>query len=555
MIRNARPVLRRWVLGVGLLAVFTSLGAGTATQEGRFFADDPIASDPETEDASGTASRQTDLLYEFIESLFMDRGRSLGPALNVNTIDEVPDSSWFTNRIGARALTAEEIARGPDTSNGPRPGTWTVERGKTDGVMPGLRILDSAGVRYFVKFDSPGFRELATGAEVVVTKLFHAIGYHVPENYITYINREDLVVGEGARKEYGDGRRRPLERKDLDLVLRRAAREPDGSYRVVASKALDGTPIGGFRFHGTRPDDPNDVVPHEARRELRGMRVFAAWVNHVDCKGSNTLDTVVPGPAGGAVRHHLLDFGSTLGSAGVMAREAWEGSEFIFDGPQTLDGMIDFGLPTRPWMHARYPDLEAVGRFEAAAFHPESWKPRLPNPAFVRARPEDLFWAARVVAAFTDEQIRAAVESGRYSNPRTTAYLVETLITRRDKISRAWLNVVNPLVDVELDATGVLTFDNAAVRAGVASEPEGYRADWFRYDNATGAVVGLAAGSTASSRRLVSPSDLPRRPGELVRVDVSAIEPPHSAWADPVRTYFRRTADGWRLVGLERSTP
>ena len=34
-------------------------------------------------------------------------------AKNVNTIDEVPDSSWFTNRIGTRALTADEVMRGP----------------------------------------------------------------------------------------------------------------------------------------------------------------------------------------------------------------------------------------------------------------------------------------------------------------------------------------------------------------------------------------------------------------------------------------------------------
>ena len=542
-----------WVAAVGLLPAFTSLDVTASTPQVRFFDDDPIATEPDTEDGSGVGSREVDLLYEFIESLFMDRGGPAGPSLNVNTIDEVPDSSWFTNRIVSRPLTADEVARGPNTSDGPRPGTWTVERGKTDGVMPGLRILDSEGVRYFIKFDSPGYRELATGAEVVATKLFHAIGYHVPENYITYINREDLVIGEGARKDYDDGRRRPLRQRDLDFVLRRAAREPDGSYRVMASKALAGTPIGGFRFDGTRPDDPNDIVPHEARRELRGLRVFSAWLNHVDCKGSNTLDTIIDGGAGGMVRHHLLDFGSTLGSGGIMAREAWEGAEFIFDERDTLGGMVGFGLPIRPWSRARYPGLDAVGRFEADTFDPESWKPRLPNPAFARTRPEDLFWAARRVAAFTDEHIRAAVASGRYSDPRTAAYLVETLISRRDKIARAWLNVVNPLIDVYLDPSGVLTFDNAALRAGAASEPAGYRVEWFGYDNATGTAESLGADSTESSGRSLELSGLPTETDDFVRIDLSAIEPPHAAWAKPLRTYFRRTAEGWRLVGLERS--
>ena len=35
-------------------------------------------------------------------------------ALNVNTVDEVPDSSWFTNRIGRHDLSVAEVVKGPD---------------------------------------------------------------------------------------------------------------------------------------------------------------------------------------------------------------------------------------------------------------------------------------------------------------------------------------------------------------------------------------------------------------------------------------------------------
>src|SRR6266849_2506399 len=36
-----------------------------------------------------------------------------GEAINVNALDEVPDSSWFANRLGRTEMTPEEIARGP----------------------------------------------------------------------------------------------------------------------------------------------------------------------------------------------------------------------------------------------------------------------------------------------------------------------------------------------------------------------------------------------------------------------------------------------------------
>jgi hypothetical protein len=49
------------------------------------------------------------------------------------------------------------------------------------------------------------------------------------------------------------------------------------------------------------------------------MRVFAAWIDRVDAKAGNTLDTLVSSDGMKVVRHHPLDFGSTLGSAGIRA--------------------------------------------------------------------------------------------------------------------------------------------------------------------------------------------------------------------------------------------
>lgn len=59
---------------------------------------------------------------------------------------------------------------------------------------------------------------------------------------------------------------RPMNSGDVAWLLSRTYRDPDGTYRVIASKATPGRPIGRIAFHGTRADDPNDIVPHEHRR-------------------------------------------------------------------------------------------------------------------------------------------------------------------------------------------------------------------------------------------------------------------------------------------------
>src|SRR5204863_5494014 len=153
---------------------------------------------------------------------------------------------------GHRALTAEDVFRGPDTTDGPVEGIWTVTSSKSDGVTPGFTVKDATGQRWFLKFDPPGFRGMATGTEVAVTKLMWALGYSVPENHIAYIRRDQLAIGEGAKFTPASGKVRAMRLPDLDDLLRRADREPDGSYRVVASKALAGKPIGRIRFMGTR---------------------------------------------------------------------------------------------------------------------------------------------------------------------------------------------------------------------------------------------------------------------------------------------------------------
>jgi hypothetical protein len=166
-------------------------------------------------------------------------------------------------------------------------------------------------------------------------------------------------------------------------------------------------------------------------------------------------------------------------------------------------------------------------------------------------RDDDAFWAARRVAAFTDEQIRSAVRTGEFSDPAAERYLVDVLIKRRDKIASVYLNALNPIVAPRLDVSGVLTFENAAVTAGVATPASSHRASWFHFDNATGQTRPLAE-TVSSTAAIQAPSALPSSPGTFVAVAITAESPQHRLWEQPIRTYFQRETAGWRLVGLER---
>jgi hypothetical protein len=541
------------------VTMVASLAAGAATSllvaqnrtAPRFYSDDPLARFPDTQDASKVEPRDLALYYDAIINLFGRPGkREVGRAASVNTIDEVPDSSWFTNRAGSRPLTADEVLRGPNENRGPADGPWAVSR-KSNGVSPGFTITDPAGAVYYLKFDPPGEPELGTASEVIVTRLFHALGYHVPQANIATLKPGNLTIAPGAQARTRTGGRRPLVQSDIDEQLSRAHRSPDGTYRIVAGERLEGTALEGFKYEGTRPDDPNDVIPHEDRRELRGLRVFSAWVNHTDAKAINSMDTLVKEGGRSYVRHHLLDFNAALGSAGISEREPRDGYEYLAEFGPAKRALLAFGFYIRPWMRVDYPEYRGVGNFEAEAFVPETWRPRVPNPAYVRSRPDDTFWAARKLMALSDELVRAAVRAGRLTDPKAEQFLGDALIERRNKIGRAFLARVNPVIDPALAADGTLSFKNAAVLHGFAAAPASYAVVWHQFDNNTGEVRRLGdAGGAADAVR--APAGLPSDAGAFVRVDISAAVPEHPSWNRPVHAYFRRAASGWSLVGFDR---
>jgi hypothetical protein len=549
----------RFGIRLGLIAAAATVAAIGASPAGapRFYPDDPIqADDDKAIDASKVAPFEDSNGYDFVVNTFTTPGeRRNVRAMNVNTVDEVPDSSWFVNRIGRAPMSEADLVRGPDRVESVSLDGWVVSGGKSTGLQPGFRMRDPSGHTFQIEFDPPSNPEMATGAEVMGTAFYHAFGYHTVEVYLTELDPERLTISEKATVfDRRMGRRRRVTQADLDDVFRRAARRPDGKYRVLASRFAEGAPLGNFRYYGTRPDDPNDIVAHEHRRELRGARVFGAWLNHDDSRGVNSLDMLDGDKSHRYVKHYMFDFGSILGSGTVFAQRHRPGNEYILDWTPGWLTLATLGLYTRPWMHISYPEVPAsVGRFEAEAFDALKWKPEYPNPAFENMRPDDAFWAARIVSRFDEPAIRAIVGKGRFSDPRASAYLTETLLKRREKVLRAWLTQVCPLVDFALSEAGELTFADAAVQAGVSTPATSYRIRWSRFDNASGSSSPVGDELVVSEARVRAPASLvaPDQAPPFLQVDIAATHPQFPSWP-PVTVHFRRVESGWKLVGLQR---
>jgi hypothetical protein len=393
---------------------------------------------------------------------------------------------------------------------------------------------------------------MATGAEIVGTAFYYALGYNTVDVYLAELDPATLEIAPTARiSDPLVGGRRRMTRRDVDDVLRRSARLPNGHYRVLVSRFAEGAPLGNFRYYGTRSDDPNDLVPHEDRRELRGARVFGAWLNHDDSRGVNSLDMLQSDGGHRYVKHYMFDFGSIMGSGTVFPQRHRAGNEYILEWKPGWLTLATLGVYTRHWMHIDYPHVPAsVGRFEAASFDPAAWRPEYPNPAFDNMRGDDAFWAARLVAKFNDADIRAVVQKARYSDPHATDYIAATLIERRRRVLAKWLTGINPLVDFELNSDGALTFGNAAVVAGVASAPPRHHLRWSRFDNATGATGDPIETETADTR-IVAPAPLLTR-SDLLQVEISADHPQFPTWRTPVTVHFRRDERNWKLVGVRR---
>jgi hypothetical protein len=477
-------------------ALLVVLLSGSPLLAKKFYWDDPLPQEPKLVNLGDVQVRKLGNYYDFFYYSLATPGelntkQQVVRSKAVNTLGEPMDGAWYTHRHYWHPMNLEELARGVGGTTPPSlEGPWTVVSAKTQGFTPGFTMIDSKKRRYFVKFDPLANPEMATAADMISARFLHALGYHVYDSYLVYFDRKQLALGGEVEVLDQKGRKRQMTERDLNEILLKTPKTKDGKYRALATLALPGNSVGPFLFHGTRWDDPNDSAPHEHRRDLRGYYVFCSWLNHDDSRAQNTLDMVVEDDGAKSVRHHLIDFGATLGSSTTRANSPRAGGEYLFSWGPTLKEIASLGVWVPHWAFAKYPHYRSIGRFEAEVFDPDRWYPEFPNPAFLNRLPDDEFWAAKQVMAFTDDQIRAIVKTGQISDTAAEEYLVDCLIQRRDKIGRTFFAKVLPL-DHFAAQNGELFFEDLARKHGMGATGP-LKVSWYGFDNETEQKTPLA---------------------------------------------------------------
>lgn len=301
------------------------------------------------------------------------------------------DSAFFFN-TDLRAFTPA-ILKEQDEAIRPQ-GKITITRKKDEGQSKGFYGTDSRGVEYIIIVDPAGMEEQVTSAEVIGSTLMRMAGYNVAGSAIIKI--------EGTGNPEFDGR------------------------RGVATKL-----VKGYKGHWT-------YKAFKDRREMRASMIFAGWIHNTDWVDHNTGISRVKMDGVPLTRYYVFDFGGSLGSWNIRTKEPRDGWEhyisfrefFLWPIARPLELA---GLVRKPYAASGAQYSEAVGYFDGN-FRPDRYRPNYPNMAWAEMTGEDGRWAAGVIAGYSEDQIRTAVDLARYTRAGDADYVYKTLLARRRKI-------------------------------------------------------------------------------------------------------------------------
>jgi hypothetical protein len=326
----------------------------------------------------------------------------------------------------------------------------------------------------------------------------------------------------------------------------------DGTYRASISRFIEGKPLGPWTYEGTRSDDPNDVVNHEDRRELRGMEVLAAWLGYTDSREQNTMASFIGEGKTGYVRHFMLDVGNSFGSVWeppMLGRRI--GHAYYLDVPYVLEDFVTLGTIERPWDDLRFgPTGVVFGYYDVDHFDPDGFRPGYPNPAFVRKSERDSAWMARILSHYSDAHVRAIVDMADIQ-PKYRDRLLVLLKGRLQKILRRYLTRLSPLTwPTVRREKRELCLEDLGLASGIASgSTRRYTARAWLGDDLEPATpkTRLDAGRYACTELPSVPGASKSDPQYLI-VDIMA-----SGTQGPARVHlYHLGGNEYRVVGLQR---
>jgi hypothetical protein len=486
-----------------------------------------------------------------------------GESVNVNSLDEVPDSAWFTNRLGVRPVSLDELRINAcpkdkllDTSV--PDGSWVIDKGKTSGSTPGFRIVVAGKGKYLVKVEAHG-PERQVASTIIGEALYYATGYYASCEQAFWVRPSIFKLKPGLTARDGNfGELYAFDQKAVDAMIAKSTMR-GGLLRVSASAWIPGYSIEQFMYEGTRKDDPNDVIPHENRRELRAARVLAAWIGNVDSREGNSFDTWMADTPGGApdsspghVVHYQMGTSAALGN--VWTEDQFSrrfGYSYIADWGDIAKDFVTFGAVPRVYdTIQKVPGHEIFGYWNVANFIPDKWKNEYPNPAFDRMTERDAAWMARILARLTPDMVRTLTEMGKLDDPSNTAYLETVLQGRLDKVLERYLTRLSPVTDLHVEGPDQLCGVDLAEWRGMREQSRFRysarfeRGPWLRVERGAGARVCVTLPHVALDSAL---PDNAR--GRYVRV---RIEDGVARGALIAHLYDLGSVRGYVLAGIER---
>ncbi len=390
------------------LGVLWCLVAGCAYVPARFSASDAVTfvHDDYPVPVPGRTAVPDEIRYSeaYVERAVVDGldPRRTVDSEDVNALDEVPTSSWFSGRLqpdydafyqsGPPSLPLKEIARDPS-------------------LPKGVRVfVDTQARRWEIVPDEKYRSGMRVAAGTIASRLVSALGYYVAETYPIRLEGERVL----------------------------AVRFPATRGALSGQDAIE---LGPTASLGTRLDDPNDVIDHEHRRSLRALRLVAAWIGLDEYRANTLRDVYVGVPNIGFVQHQIVGLEDALG-AGKVIRILHHTD---YEGPvgNVWLALGTFGFGPKEKADPSATPTASVGLFPAA-LAPASYRLAVPFPAAIEAQPADLYWIGKRIAGVTRSRIGEAVSAGELE-PKANEYLEASLVARRDAVARYGMSLVTPL--------------------------------------------------------------------------------------------------------------